>query len=107
MIRTHLLIDAAIYQYAMKHKFTEDELGDIRKLIEEVADGKMGARHTASIVEVCEQKFVNTFNPLAEGRRTPALWVQYHWMVDVIKIFMKVNGLQTMTGTCPILLQEC
>ena len=77
-IRTHLLIDAAIYQYVMKHKFTEDELCDLRKLIEEVADGKMGARHTAPIVEVFEQRFANTFNTLIEGGRTPALWVQYH-----------------------------
>ena len=61
----------------------------MRKLIEEVADGKVGARHTAPIVEVFEQKFANTFNTLAEGGGTPALWVQYHWMVDVIEIFIK------------------
>ena len=48
---------------------------------------------TAPIVEVFEQSFANTFNTLAEGGRTPALWVQYLWMVNVIKIFIKSERL--------------
>ena len=60
-----------------------------------------GARHTAPIVEVFKQRFANPFNTLAEGGRTPALWVQYHWMVDVIRSSSKVNGLtHTHTHTC-------
>ena len=91
----------------MKHKFTEDELGNMWKLIEEVDDGKMGARHTASIVEVFEQRFANTFNTLAEGGRTPTLWVQYHWMVDVVKIFIKSERLADYDSYLPVLLQQC
>ncbi|XP_060930582.1 leucine-rich repeat-containing protein 23-like [Limanda limanda] len=33
-IRAHLLIDAAIYQHIMKHAFTEEELGEMRTLME-------------------------------------------------------------------------
>ena len=87
-IRAHLLIDAAIYQYAMKHKFTKEELGDMRTIIEKVVDGKMGARPTAPIIDVFEER----------RGRTPALWTQYHCMVDVIKIFIRSDLLADHDG---------
>ncbi|KAI3378566.1 hypothetical protein SNEBB_000964 [Seison nebaliae] len=97
-IRAHLLIDAAICQYVMKDAFTKEELGEMRTFMEKVADGKMGAKHTAPIVAVYEQRFEETFQRLAEGGRTPALWVQYHYMVDVIKIFIKSERLADHDG---------
>ena len=54
-IHAHLLIDAAIYQHIMKHAFTEEELGEMRTLMEKVADGKMGAGHTDPVVVVFEE----------------------------------------------------
>ena len=45
-----------------------------------------------------EQRFEETFKRLAEGGRTPALWVQYHYMVDVIKIFIKMKWLADHNG---------
>jgi len=68
---THLLI--AIYQYITKHGFTEEELGEMIIFMEEIVDGKMGARYTAQIVAVFEKRFEETFKKLAEGGRTPAL----------------------------------
>ena len=53
----------------------------------------MGARHPASIVEVYEQRFANTFSTLDDVGTTPALRVQYRWMVDVLKIFIKSERL--------------
>ena len=103
-IRAHLLIDAAIYQHIMKNTFTDEELGEMRTLIENVADGKMGARHTAPIVAVFEQRFEETFKRLAEGGRTPALWVQYHYMVDVIKIFIKMKRLADHNGHAGLMI---
>ena len=91
--KAHLHVDAAIYQYVMKHKFTEEDIGDTRTFIENVVEGMMCARHTASIVEDFEERFENTFKTLAEGGETPALWVQYHYMVDVIKIFIRSERL--------------
>ena len=91
----------------MKHKFTEEEIGDRRTYIENVVEAKMGARHTASMVDVFEERFENTFKTLAEGGRTPPLWVQYHYMVDVIKIFIRNERLADYDGTCPVLLPEC
>ena len=88
-IGAHLLIDAAIYQHVMKHVFTGEELSEIRSTMEMVADKKLGARHTDPIVSLFKQRFEDTFKCLAEGGRTPALWVQYHYMVDVIKIFIR------------------
>ena len=35
---------------------------------------------------------------LAEEGRTPALWVQYHYMVDVIKIFIRTERLADYNG---------
>ncbi|KAJ8385110.1 hypothetical protein AAFF_G00192510 [Aldrovandia affinis] len=70
----------------------------MRTFMEKVADGKRGARHTAPIVAVFEQRFEETFKRLAEGGRTPALWVQYHYMVDVIKIFIKTERLSDHDG---------
>ncbi|KAI4830959.1 hypothetical protein KUCAC02_002560 [Chaenocephalus aceratus] len=97
-IRAHLLIDAAIYQHIMKHAFTEEELGEMRTFMEKVADGKMGARHTDPVVALFEQRFEETFKRLAEGGRTPALWVQYHYMVDVIKVFIRPERLADHNG---------
>ncbi|KAI4803698.1 hypothetical protein KUCAC02_025353 [Chaenocephalus aceratus] len=97
-IRAHLLIDAAIYQHIMKHAFTEEELGEMRTFMEKVADGKMGARHTDPVVALFEQWFEETFKRLAEGGRTPALWVQYHYMVDVIKVFIRPERLADHNG---------
>ncbi|KAI4804826.1 hypothetical protein KUCAC02_026439, partial [Chaenocephalus aceratus] len=97
-IRAHLLIDAAIYQHIMKHAFTEEELGEMRTFMEKVADGKMGARHTDPVVALFEQWFEETFKRLAEGGRTPALWVQYHYMVDVIKVFIRTELLADHNG---------
>ena len=87
-ICAHLLIDAAIYQHVMKHAFTEEELSEMRSTMVMVTDKKLGARHTDPIVSLFKQRFEDTFKCLAKGGRTPALWVQYHNMVNVIKIFI-------------------
>ena len=51
-IRAHLLIDAALYQHVMKNVFIDEELSEMTSLIEEVADKKMEAQHTAPIVAI-------------------------------------------------------
>ena len=60
--------------------------------MEKVADEKMGARHTALIVAVFEHRLEETFKRLAEGE------VQYHYMVDVIKIFIRTERLADQNG---------
>lgn len=97
-IRAHLLIDAAIYQHIMKLAFTQKERDDMKAFMEKVADGKMGARHTDPVVVIFEQRFEETFKRLAKGGRTPALWVQYHYMVDVIKAFIRTERLADHDG---------
>ena len=97
-IRAHVLIDAAIYQHVMKHVFTEEEFGEMRTLMEEVANKKLGTRHTSPIVTVFEERFQETFKKLAKGGRTPALWVQYHYLVDVIKIFIRTERTADHSG---------
>ena len=97
-IRAHLLIDVAISQHTMKHAFTTEELGEMRTFMEKVADEKTRAWHTAPIVAVFKQKIEETLKRLAEGGRTPALWVQYHYMVDVIKIFIRTERLADHNG---------
>ena len=92
-IRAHLIIDADIYQYIMKLAFTKEEHGDMKTLMEKVADGMMGARHSDPVVTVFEQRFEETFKRLAKGGRTPALWVEYHHMVDVMKVFIITERL--------------
>ncbi len=66
--------------------------------MEKVADGKMRARHTDPVIVVFEQRFEEIFKRLAKGGRTPALWVQYHYMVDVIKIFIRTERLADHNG---------
>lgn len=70
----------------------------MRTLMEIVGDGKMGARHTDPVIVVFEQRFEEIFKRLAKGGRTPALWVQYHYMVDVIKIFIRTEWLEDHNG---------
>ena len=65
--------------------------GEMRIFIEKVTDEQMGARHTTSIVMLFEKNCEETFKTLAEGRRTPALWVQDYYMVDVITIFIRTE----------------
>ena len=82
----------------MKHVFTGEELSEIRSTMEMVADKKLGARRTDPIVSLFKQRFEDTFKCLAKGGRTPALWVQYHYMVDVIKIFIRSERLGDHNG---------
>ena len=70
----------------------------MRTFMEKVSDERLGARHTALIVAVFAQRFEKSFKRLAEGGRTPALWVQYHHMVDVIKIFIRTERLVDHKG---------
>jgi len=72
----------------MKLAFTDEELGDMRTF-REVADGKIGARHTDPVVAVFEKRFQETIKRFAEGGRTPALCVQYHHIAHVIKVFIR------------------
>lgn len=97
-IRAHFLIDAAIYQHTMKHAFTEEELVQMRTFMEKVVEGKLGAGYTDPVVALFEQRFEETFKRLAQGGRTPALWVQYHHMVDVIKMFIRTERLADHNG---------
>ena len=107
VIRAHLLIDAAIYQHIMRLSFTEEERGDMKTFMENIADGKMGARNSVPIVAVFEQRFEESFKRLAKGGRIPALWVDYHHMVDVMKVISEQSDLQTTMGICPALLPRC
>ena len=70
----------------------------MRTFIENAVEEKMCARHTAPIVQDFEERFENTFKTLAEGGRAPALWAQYHDMVDVIKIFIRSERLADYDG---------
>ncbi len=97
-IRAHFLIDAATCQYTMKHTFTVGEFDEMRTFMEKVANEKAGARHTAPIVAVFERRIEETFKRLAEGGRTPAVWVQYHYIVDIIKIFIRAERLADHDG---------
>ena len=90
-IRAHLLIDAAIYQHIMRLAFNKEERGDMKTFMKTVADGKMGARHSDPVVAVFEQRFEDTFKRLAKGGRTPALWVEYHPIVYVMKVFIRTE----------------
>jgi len=56
------------------------------------------ARHKGPVVSVFEQRFEETFKRLAEGRRTPTLWVQYNHVVDVIKVFIRTERLTDHNG---------
>jgi len=82
----------------MKHVITDEELDQMRSFMEKVANERMGAKHTAPIVAMFEQKFKEEFQRLAEGGRTSPLWVQYHHMVDVIKIFIRTEKLADYNG---------
>ena len=70
----------------------------MRTFIENVVEWKMGTRHTAPIVEVFKERFGNTFKTLDEEGRTPALWMQYHYMVDAIKIFIRSERVAHYNG---------
>ena len=47
---------------------------------------------------VFEQKFKGTFKQLAKGGRTPVLWVEYHHMFDVMKVFIRTVRLADHNG---------
>ena len=97
-IRAHLLINAAIYQHIMRLSFTKEERGDMKTFMEKLADEKMGPRHSEPIVAVFEKKFEETLKRLAKGGRTPALWMECHHMVDVMKVFIRTERLADHNG---------
>ena len=47
---------------------------------------------------VFEQRFEETFKQLAKGGITPKLWVEYHHMVDVMKVFIRTERLAWHNG---------
>ena len=49
-IRTHLLIDVAIYQHIMKFAFTEEERSDMKTFMEKVEDGSQTHRPNSGII---------------------------------------------------------
>ena len=82
----------------MKHAFTEEELSEMKSTMAMITDNKLVGRHTDPMVSLFKQRFEDTFKCLAEEGRTPALWVQYHYMVDVIKIFIRSERLGDHNG---------
>ena len=96
--RAHHLIDAIIYRHIIKLAYTVEELGDMWSFMEEVANEKMVGRHTDPVVAVIEQRFEETFKRLAEGGRTPALWMQYQHMVYMINIFIRIERIADPNG---------
>ena len=66
--------------------------------MEKVADRKIGARNTDPVVAVFEKRFEETSKWLAEGGRTPALWVQNHHMADEIKVLIRTEQLADHKG---------
>ena len=58
----------------------------------------MGATYTDPVVAIFKQRFEETFKRLAEGVRTPALWVEYHHRVNVIKVFIRAERLADNSG---------
>ena len=56
----------------------------------------MGARHSDPVVAVFELRFEEKFKRLAKEGRTHALWVEYHHMVDVMKVFIRTEQLSKM-----------
>ena len=70
----------------------------MRAFMEKVADRKIGARNTDPVVAVFEERFEETFKWLAEGGRTPALWVQNHHMADEIKVVIRTEQLAGHNG---------
>ena len=79
----------------MKLSFTEVERGDLKTFMEKVVDVKMGARHSDLVVTVFEQKFVETTR---KRRKNTCTWVEYHHMVDVIKVFIRTERLADHNG---------
>jgi len=58
----------------------------------------LGARQTAPIVTVFKQKIKATLKSFDAKGRTPELWVQYYYMVDVLKIFIRTERLADYNG---------
>jgi len=50
------------------------------------------------VVAVFQQKFEEIFKQLAKRGTTPALWLYYHHMVDVIKVFIRTEPLAYHNG---------
>ena len=105
-IRTHLLIDAAIYQHIMKFAVTDEELNDMRIVIEKLINERVKNNHTEPRVAKFEQKFAEIFKHLADGGRMPALWTQYHHMVNVIKVFIRTERLANHHGHLSCIVTE-
>jgi len=80
----------------MKLAFTKEERGDMRTFVEKMDP----------VVAVFQQRFEEIFKQLATRDKTPALWVQYHHMTDVIKVFIRTERLADHNGylSCHALL---
>ena len=71
-----------------------------------MVDEKMGARHTAPIVEVLKRglKILSKHLPREEKRLNSGRSTTI-WLISLRS--SEVRGLQTTMGSCPILLPEC
>ena len=89
-IRSHFLIDAAIIQHVVTpNMFTDAELSAIERSVNNAGNNQNGIESSDfPIAEMVQAKIESVFKQFDNASRTPALWTLYHYMVEIIQIFI-------------------
>ena len=103
-IRFHLLASAGIAKFVLRGVFSEQEYEDMEDFIRTAKDETTGNQNSSNltyaprIVTVFEDRMAERLKILAEGGRTPALWVWYYGRIDLIKVFIRSERVPDHTG---------
>ena len=107
LICAHLLIDAPICQFVIKHVFTNEELDQMRSCMEKVANEKMGAKHTAPVVAVLSRSLKESFKGLLKEEEHQHFGCSTTTWSMSSRSSLELKGLQTIMDTFPVLLLVC
>ena len=56
---------------------------------------------------MAQAKIQSVFKQFDNAGRTPALWIIYHYIVETIWIFIRVEGMTDFSLICHVLQTEC
>ena len=83
-------VDAALCVIGLRDVFTEEDLQNIKAIIHAM-QGKKQDTNSISLLKDLEMKVNETFDKHSQKGRTSKLWVEYHYMVNRIKNFIRAE----------------
>ena len=87
-LRYHFIIDDALCVYIPENSFTSEDVAQMKACIKTYKE-KLGSEYSNETIECFGRKINEKFKELSDFWRTQKLWLMYHNMVSLIKIYIR------------------